>query len=212
MSHHIESLKSSLIPKTIRNHTKMRLAKKLFALAALANLASSVMGQEVGIGVSFLDNSGTVFLPISVTPSFRVEPYVGFFRSSNSGDTSTESTSSSSSNATLGAGLFAMGRAADNVQLYGGSRVGYVRRKQTYSYSSTVSPSSDRVQKTSGFLVAPTIGFEYFLQKNISIGAEVAIAYLRTSGHDDYYSITESDTKESTTTTLTSMTIRYYWN
>jgi hypothetical protein len=186
-------------------------SRSLIVLAGVAGLAGPAMAEEVGIGVSFFQDSGMVFVPISVTQNFRVEPYAGFYKTSRSSDSPMQSSSNSSSNSVLGTGLFATGRVLENVQLYGGGRVAYVRRKQSYASSSSSYPSQDTTTSTSGYLVAPTMGFEYFLLKNISIGAEVGISYTRTSGSENN-SANEADTRESTSGTSTAMTIRYYWN
>lgn len=181
----------------------MNWTRDLCIFAAAAALSGSAMCEEVGFGVSFFQDSGTLFVPVAVTPTFRVEPYLGFYRNSA---TSTQPYARSNSSYVFGTGAFTTKRVAENIQLYGGSRVAYVRRRQTYSEAQ----QGFSIQ-TSGYLVAPTVGFEYFLQRNISIGAEAGFSYMRTSGHDSYVA-NEADTKESTTSTTTAMTIRYYWN
>lgn len=187
----------------LKGYTNMYRKRDLFIFAAAAALSGSATCDEVGLGVSFFQDSGILFAPIAITPSFRVEPYLGFYKNSA---TSTQPYARSNSSYVFGTGAFATKRVAENIQLYGGSRVAYLRRKQTYSDF-----PQDTSIRTSGYLVAPTVGFEYFLQRNISIGAEAGVSYTRTSGHDSYPA-NEADTKESTTSTTTAMTIRYYWN
>lgn len=178
--------------------------KNFCFLAGSLAISTCAMGADFGLGVGFGQDAGTIYAPIDMTVGLRVEPYISAQRQSG---TSTLPSSSSTSSARYGVGVFATRRATESINVFAGSRFAYAKRKLTDSSSGT-----NNSMNTSGYVVAPTIGFEYFFQKNISIGAEAAVSYSRITGRNTYGSGTDLDTKEISTATSTAVTIKYYFN
>lgn len=193
----------------------MKHIKHLCVVAGVLAFSGTAIAADFGLGVGFGQNSGLIYAPINVTPSFRVEPFFAYYKEKN---TSGEpfASAQSYSNYVAGVGLFVTQRVAENIDVFGGGRLGYLSRKEKRTQMSYSFGSAEYSSESSGYLIAPTIGFEYYLQKNISIGAEAAISYIKTSGTNvsyDYYSNSnqKSDTKSSSTSTTTAVVIKYYF-
>jgi hypothetical protein len=193
----------------------MKHIKHLCVVAGMLAFSGTAIAADMGLGVGFGQNSGLIYAPINVTPSFRVEPFFAYYKEKN---TSGEpfASAQSYSNYVAGVGLFVTQRVAENIDVFGGSRLGYLSRKEKRTQTSYSFAPTEYSSESSGYFIAPTIGFEYYLQKNISIGAEAAISYIKTSGNSvsyDYYSNgnQKSDTKSSSTSTTTAVVIKYYF-
>jgi hypothetical protein len=194
----------------------MKHIKHLCVVAGVLALSGSAIAADMGLGVGFGQNSGLIYAPINVTPSFRVEPFFAYYKEKN---TSGEpfASAQSYSNYVAGVGLFVTQRVAENIDVFGGGRLGYLSRKEKRTQTSYSFGPAEYSSESSGYLIAPTIGFEYYLQKNISIGAEAAISYIKTSGtnvnYDYYFSNNnqKSDIKGSSTSTTTAVVVKYYF-
>jgi outer membrane protein with beta-barrel domain len=120
----------------------------------------------------------TIFVPITVTPWFRLEPEVGISRSSftetisNGGPTSPLSGTVTTSTVHVGTGAFGV-TSRERFTLYYGARVGYLRDSRT---ESATWRASERVT-IPGFFFAPAIGGEYFLSDHVSLGAEMQVRF-----------------------------------
>jgi hypothetical protein len=153
----------------------------LLALAALG-LASSSSAAEVGLGVSLKQNENTLYLPVKVSPGFRIEGSLFQSRNSMSSRSPAQSgpafTQTSSFKAEVaGVGLFWLKAVTDNSSLYFGPRLGYISQKYTSGIADDQFES-----RRHGYQVSPTLGFEYFPIKHMSLGAEVAYNYTSMSG------------------------------
>jgi hypothetical protein len=144
-------------------------------------VAISDVGSLIAAGSGNSPPSGfapTIFVPITVTPWFRLEPEVGIYRSSftetysNGGPTTPFSVTVTTSTVHVGTGAFGV-TSRERFTLYYGARVGYLRDSRT---ESATSHASDRIT-IPGFFFAPAIGGEYFLSDHVSLGAEVQVRF-----------------------------------
>jgi hypothetical protein len=161
------------------------------ALAALALVVSTpAFAQErrprlgIGVGITAFDFNSTVtltngfpaalpdsiYVPINLGPSFRLEPQLGVMTISQdvggSGITSTDTSVIS-----IGLGAFYLAAVASQLDVYVGGRV--VRTTYTQTLKSAGAPDD----KTSGddIRVIPAIGGEWFPHPRFSFGAEVQL-------------------------------------
>ena len=83
----------------------------------------------------------------------------------------------------------------NRMTLYSGARIGFI-----FEEGETGEDSDPMLQ----FAIAPTMGAHYFLSDNISIGVEGSIVGLIVEGRDNL-------SLKSVTTTVSRLTIRYYY-
>jgi len=156
-----------------------------FAFALLLIQPVQSQPQEdvtVGLGVSIntldlalADGSGrtaslspfTFTLPVT-TSSFRLDPEIGFFRSSQS----TDQRSQSQSVFTAGTGAFYLSQ-YDNAQLLIGGRLGLRRRGFTQEFG-----DDEESRSAIDFLIGPAVGGEYYMSPHFSIGVEARFIYV----------------------------------
>ena len=136
--------------------------------------APSVAIQQGGSGQTVSLAPFTVTVPIT-TRSFRLEPEVGFARTSRSAD----DRSSTSSVFTIGTGLFAVSR-FENTLLHLGGRVGLSRLSESQELRND-EESSSRIN----FSVGPAVGGEYYLSNHFSLGLEARFVYVNVGEPDD---------------------------
>ncbi len=168
-------------------------------------MTASAMAADVGLGMGVAQNSGTVYVPIEVSPVLRVEPYVSVYKADRDNATYKDVATL----ITLGAGVFGVQQAGEGVRVFAGARLAYVSRK-----SDQTTDTYDNHARDTGMDLAPTIGFEYDLNKNLSIGGELGLAYSHLSGKTESNSQagnTKENTKENSTRTFTTVTIKYHF-
>lgn len=138
-------------------------------LLVFAVLVSPAQGQstddgaKIGVGVAF-DGGTTVTVPILLS-SVRLEPQLGYRRTSTSvqGDDD-----ESDSVLEIGGGVFTNLNTYDSGSIYAGGRIGIVQQSQS-SGNTTVSESD--------FFIGPVLGGEYYLGDQFSLGAEAGLYY-----------------------------------
>lgn len=154
------------------------------------------LGQEAtktGIGIAIIDlqklfetnTSGgvgtyaTITVPIITSPSFRIEPEVGYFSASQDYTVSGTSYEESVSSWSIGVGIFPQ-KIYKEFTLYYGGRVGYLSQKMTMEEG-----SNKDEETTTGFFIAPTIGGEHNFSDHFSIGAEAQVVYATLTNEED---------------------------
>lgn len=176
----------------------MRLSSLLVVVALFGSapaIAQPAESGKIGIGVSISNASELIFaggesaitpsvvpsilVPIDVGPRFRVEPEVGAMRVSTTrtdtfGGSSSQQSKFTDTFLNFGAGVF--GRAThDRATAYYGGRIDYLHFTRTSEVNtSPVSPEPD----FPGWLVAPTVGGEYLLGDQFSLGVEVQMRFI----------------------------------
>ena len=198
---------------------KMKTTLSILALLSLATNQSQAEGTTIGIGAA-VNSDLTIYLPIT-TENLLIEPTLSLY-SSDSESTSSSSTSniSQSSNyktLVIGLGVFKHSKVIDKTYIYFGARFGYIETERDNSYNVTISTSSVSEGKEDGYFVAPTIGAEYFLTNNFSMGIDLSINYSKTEGSDKstYTGTTitndTSETKSTTYNTEAEVIVRYHF-
>lgn len=124
---------------------------------------SDQSGSAYGVGVSF--NGGTTFYVPMHFGSVRIEPELGFHRR---GVTRDNADDQFNTRLRFGLGGFGTLTSHESADIYGGVRLGVVRKANTEGETTTT---------TSDFFVGPALGGEYFLSDHFSLGAEVAAFY-----------------------------------
>ena len=151
-----------------------RFALAVTTLAALfvatnAN-AQQQAGGKVGIGVGLVPEAFVnptspaveVYVPIAITPAFRLEPSVGIRTSDDS------TTNVKRSDVTIGVGAFFVQRPSANSDLYFGGRL-----KLNFAGIDTPAGSDSGTD----FGIAAAAGAEYYLAAKFSLGVEAQLGY-----------------------------------
>jgi len=154
------------------------------------------LGQEAtktGIGIAIIDleklfemnasgavgTYATITVPIITSPSFRIEPEVGYFRASQEVTISGTTYEESESSWRIGVGIFPQ-KMYEDFTLYYGGRVGYISQKKT-----SEGGGSEDEETTTGFFIAPAIGGEHNFSDHFSIGAEAQVVYASLTNEED---------------------------
>ena len=140
----------------------------------------------------------------------------------NGTDFGTLSSSSSSSEITsetlsLGSGLFALTRPADNALIYYGARVAYVE-----SESTTRSDLTDAIglfqpvridfsSESDGYAITPSAGLEYFPVERFSIAVEIGWEFSRTEGSSSITGSSDSQSELKESRTRASVIVRMFF-
>jgi hypothetical protein len=152
-----------------------RMKKLVLAVAALA-LAAPAAAQEarakIGVGVaidSFAQGGPTVevYLPIDITPQFRLEPSLGI------STTDRPAGQTDSSDVTVGLGAFMLQKVAAPVDVYFGGRL-----KLNFAH---VSPPVGPSDSGTDVILAAAVGGEYYLVPKFSLGLEGQLGYYSNS-------------------------------
>lgn len=129
---------------------------------------------EVGAGVSLRADGQRLYMPVSLSDSYRLEPSIYYHnRSYDPGQQYLE----------LAVGLFRVNPLTEKVSTYYGARAGYLHQSDPFY--------SDNSEEMT---ISPTLGVEYFLSSRFSIAGEAAVVYQRissrTSGYGEMKTIT----------------------
>jgi len=144
--------------------------KRLLALASLA-IAAPVWSADFGVGVSAKSNDSTIYVPIDINDSFRVEPLVRYSKDTSvfAGGRSKYETYE------IGTGLFKLYPLTESIHIYYGGRLSYLNLKAETNFQAPVVDFNR--SSSDGYRIAPTLGFEYFFKKHLSIGGEAQWYY-----------------------------------
>lgn len=167
--------------------------KKFIVIAAVLSVPGSALAAEVGLGVSIKSSDSTIYVPINVSESFRIEPMLQYVNETSEDrllpDTPyTIAASYDTTQWIVGAGLFGVTKLADSASVYYGGRIGYQSVKNEIAYTGSLPPGYTRPASSSdeydGYLLAPTVGLEYHFSEHFSIGGEAALTYTSFDGDD----------------------------
>ncbi len=176
--------------------------KRTLVLTALLVAITPAMSMDLGVGVQVANSTKTIYLPIKVAETFRLEPYFSGHRQTL--DSGRTGGSASYSGSDIGIGVFAVRPSIENANLIVGLRMARQRQKQDNA--------ADYKSSLSGYSLAPTLGFEYFFTKSIAVGAEAAVFYSRLKGTESGSFITgDGATRETLQGTTSAVTIKYFF-
>ena len=157
----------------------------IFILVCFFGFCFAQSSTKVGIGVAIIDMqqifeaqlsdggffSSTITIPIDVSPSFRLEPELGFGSSTDERTSGSSTFEQSSISWKIGVGLFGL-KKYDIFTLYYGGRVGYLTQTLTEEDG-----TNEDEMGTSGFYLAPAIGGEHYFSDHFSLGGEAQFVY-----------------------------------
>jgi hypothetical protein len=173
--------------------------KKIGLAILAASCSFSVNALDVGLGAGVGNwDSEYIYVPININSDFRVEPYLYHYKY----DTDYKNPAVNDynySSTEVGLGLFKVNPAAESINVLIGARLGY------YEYESDWGPGS--YSDSDGYSIAPTLGFEYFMAPNLSVGAEASWIFSKGDGKDS--SSGKWDDEDNRTTTA--VTMKYYF-
>ena len=184
------------------------------SLALTAPLAAAV--DTIGVGVGLINNGGNegsagygVSLPMRFG-NITVEPELAFY----SGNYEQRDIVTPANNYngdyhsyTLETGVFMRQQVMPSLETYVGGRVGYTSYESSYGYVSGTNYSDE----SSGFYIGPTLGAEYFFNKNLSLGLDVSLFYSSRKGESRQNGVVEYKYDESSTYYQTRTRLRYYF-
>ena len=169
---------------------KSKLTAGVFLLLLLISTGLAQSSGKVGIGVAILDfgklvemsmsdgiANATITVPFLMSPTFRLEPEVGYFSGTQKQEGQIGPGLSYTWEAkaiawNIGVGIFPQ-KVFDAFTLYYGGRVGYMSVKMTEELTG----DPDWESTSSGFYIAPAVGGEHNFSEHFSIGAEAQIVY-----------------------------------
>jgi hypothetical protein len=189
-----------------------KLALILVVLFTVLFLFNTVFAQEkgyraFGIGVNVIDYmsgaGSTIYLPINLGPSFRLEPMLGI---SNYAEDNDDDSEYSDTDFTIGLGIYPTIRKGDAV-IYVGGRLGMIISSSEYTNS------FDNTTKYSDFTfgIGPALGGEYYFSPHFSLGGEMAIMYHATTDKTEYENGNDIEDTSAGFETQSLVFVRFYF-
>lgn len=167
---------------------------------ALGLLPLTAAEPTYGIGLSLRQNEQTIYLPVQLSPSLRLEgslQFANFTSKETDWDISQRDT-------TFGLGLFHVRTLGEGFQLYAGPRFSYGKKSQEHPVFTCTS------DKTYG--ITPLLGLEYRLTRNLSLSGEAGVRWSQTES--EYYEKSKPWRHSNTNnqwSTQTSVALRYWF-
>lgn len=203
--------------------TKIILLTLFFAFTIVnAQETNEKKSTRVGIGVSLLDlndvmgfvisqgtsQSSTLCLTIDSSPTFRIEPEIGYFVYNRERKDNNYKSENTLKSYRIGAGLFVKKSKDTNFHMFYGVRLGYLSSSAKSKYSSEFSSGKDE-ESSSGFYIAPALGGEYNFSDYFSLGGETQFMYSSTSFEDS--DNPDAEVTMSTFSLKALIFVRYYF-
>jgi hypothetical protein len=149
--------------------------------------------------------AATIYVPIDVSPMFRVEPFLAHVSTSTTTEPTTgTNVERSDSQTTLGVGLFYTFAISERSRGYAGGRLGLLFEGEERT-NNNVTTSTDATR----LLIAPTLGAEYFFAISWSVGADVSLS-VNTILSEDTEPDDDETLKATTINTGSGLFLRFY--
>jgi hypothetical protein len=152
--------------------------KRLFALVLAAGFSAGGQAADAGIGVSVQSDDSMIYVPIDFNQNFRIEPSFRYYHTK----VTQPLVKVKQESRELGLGIFGLLPIHESVRIYYGGRLAYVDAEISYDYDASVFFPPDFTQESDGYRISPTLGFEYLINKYVSVGAEAEWFYLDVDG------------------------------
>jgi len=189
--------------------------KQLLLSLIAGGLVLPCQGGDIGLGVSMNTQATDIYVPWKILPHLKLEGLASFehqhsaqtesFADANGVPVQYSSTSSGSSTS-LGAGVFWLQPLTHASHLYMGPRIGF----STSKFTSNTGTASAYRSNTNGLFIAPTLGFEYFPIKALSLGGEIGVSYSKDHSSEHGYNQGHSAHDENENT-FSKLILRYYF-
>ncbi len=189
---------------------KLLIVTLLFFLIVSTNVYSQSTTNNyqtrIGLGITYtyykesfiyIINEGilipTIFIPIKVSPKFRIEPEIGFYRISDHYSDKYSNHKTTEKIFQIGVGLCPV-VTKNSFDFYFGSRIGYLYISLSDEYISNAYLDKDK-GSAKGFYISPVLGGEYYFSKHFSLGGEVQVKYSR-------YNLEEKENSDKSNSTF----------
>jgi len=155
--------------------------RKIIMLTSLLFISNPSTAKEstFGIGVGINDYF-TIQFPIE-TEGYLIEPSISIFQRNEDNSSPLEIYKNDYEETRAVVGVFKHISKSEKIQYFYGIRLGYVSSKSNYSRVTSLTNSSSKTE-TDGYLIAPTLGAQYYFIKNMSIGIDVSFTYTDKDG------------------------------
>ena len=164
------------------------------------------MGREILMvydqGIVTLSDYPSFYMPIPISPGFRIEPEIGFWQHSYSSEDGRDREYSYRV-LVFGCGVFSMTNKG-KVHVYYGARLGVVHI--SHYLDDRWNGHLDRDDSKTDLRVGPAIGGEYFFANHFSLGGETQLNYTFVGQFDD-----DDDVSESLIASKTLVFVRWYF-
>lgn len=182
-----------------------------FIIVALMAMGTSVPSftSDVGIGLSVRSNDYAIYVPYKASDRIQLEGAIRYAHQNDENEwsgTTPEHWRSSTTFTTAGIGVFWLQPVGEKGRAYIGPRLTYARNENKSS-----SPGYSVSNKGDGYAIAPTIGYEYFPVKNVSLGGEVGLEYGRFNQSFTRDGINDSASHSSSSGTTSALILRVYF-
>lgn len=168
--------------------------KKVLFTGAL--LITPIFGfADIGIGTSLSDYDKTIYIPINISESIRIEPSLRYAKIEYEYNFDNTSDIYNREEYEIGLGVFKKNQVSEKVNALVGLRMAY----QKYTFSGS--------EDSTGYSFAPTLGFEYYFHEKVSIGTEIALRYDNTDNNQ--FNSNSADTES--TNLDSSINIRFFF-
>ena len=181
--------------------------------------ASGAVAATVGVGVSVRSGDTSIYIPVDINNSIRIEPFVRARKSSGDYEHRVGSYAYSSdyedSYRYYGVGIFGKSSINENSNTYYGARIAYTTGKHEYNSESSNGDYYSGESDLSGYGIAPTLGFEYYITEKFSIGAEAEWYYEKfdsdTKSTSSFGDVETTNEEDKSTGTNTRVSIRLFF-
>ena len=168
----------------------MKNAILLAGLATLMCVQALAAEIDAGVGISIESDDSTIYIPIDIGDSIRIEPGVRYSETEIGSQLKADVLD-------LSVGVFKLLPIRESIRLYFGGRLAYVQAEVEQDYSDDV---FDGKSEEDGYRISPTLGFEYQVTERFSVGGEAEWFYLDMD-RDDGLDVSGVEQKEQGTET-----------
>jgi len=163
------------------NKTKIALSLVILIFSGGNCLADTKVG--IGTGVSpFLSGvyGGIISVPIKFGSHVLIEPYAGYYDTSNDPQDSQNYRVTEITSYQAGTGLYGISKLSKEFELYYGTALAVDRNKNKYEYkitNGTTTNFSHQEIESKTYLVKPTLGISYLINENFTVSLDAGIYY-----------------------------------
>ncbi len=153
----------------------MKNAILLATLATVMSVQAQAAEVDAGVGISIESDDSTIYIPIDIGDSVRIEPGVRYSETEIGSQLKADVLD-------LSVGVFKLLPIRESIRLYFGGRLAYVQAEleENHPEINFQSKSED-----DGYRISPTLGFEYQVTERFSVGGEAEWFYLDMERDDD---------------------------
>jgi hypothetical protein len=148
----------------------------------LALCSGSALAADFGVGISARSDDGFLYVPVDITPSFRIEPSVRYVSNEQTYTQSSGADSQETKQWEFGVGVFGLKKVAETAHIYYGARLAYVDIQSTTVDDSSFGLPVYGKTDQDGYRIGPTVGFEYLFGGHFSVGGEASYTFLDVDG------------------------------